>query len=203
MVIITIFNKIEYSFLTDMGLSMIKFFKLFLFIQLVIKTSSVFAIELVIGTERLEPGITFVFEGAIKDHIIPSAHHLAEEQTHVHIEARANWSADKAPKGAPDEGFVAYLNISATVTNEVTGLSTFIDLLPHINLIDNYHYARNMTLPGKPDETYTVEFSVSPPSLQSLALHRDWVQHHGAMLAEPARYRYEEVDFLAITQASR
>ncbi|HCH20145.1 MAG TPA: hypothetical protein DEX33_01990, partial [Cellvibrionales bacterium] len=120
-----------------------------------------------------------------------------------HIEARANWSADKAPKGAPDEGFVAYLTISATVTNEVTGLSTFIDLLPHINLIDNYHYARNITLPGKPDETYTVEFSVSPPSLEALALHRDWVQSHGKALAEPVRYRYEKVDFLAITQASR
>ncbi|MBQ78362.1 MAG: hypothetical protein CL692_07245 [Cellvibrionales bacterium] len=155
------------------------------------------------GTERLNPGITFVFEGAIKDHVIPTAHHLAEEQTHVHIEARANWSADKAPKGAPDEGFVAYLTISATVTNEVTGLSTFIDLLPHINLIDNYHYARNITLPGKPDETYTVEFSVSPPSLEALALHRDWVQSHGKALAEPVRYRYEKVDFLAITQASR
>ena len=182
---------------------MIKIAKPFLFILFLTKASTALSIELVIGTERLEPGITFVFEGAIKDHIIPSAHHLAEEQTHVHIEARANWSPDKAPKGAPDEGFVAYLNISATVTNEVTGLSTFIDLVPHINLIDNYHYARNITLPGKPDETYSVEFSISPPSLESLALHRDWVENHGKALAEPVRYRYEKVDFLAITQASR
>ena len=182
---------------------MIKISKLFLVILFLIKSSTALSIELVIGIERLEPGITFVFEGAIKDHIIPRAHHLAEEQAQVHIEARANWSADKAPKGAPDEGFVAYLNISATVTNEVSGLSTFIDLLPHINLIDNYHYARNITLPGKPDETYTVEFSVSPPSLQALALHRDWVENHGKALAEPVRYRYEKVDFLAITQATR
>lgn len=180
------------------------FFRLFfLYCFCCLAPFSVHSLELVIGTERLNPGITFVFEGAIKDHVIPTAHHLAEEQTHVHIEARANWSADKAPKGAPDEGFVAYLTISATVTNEVTGLSTFIDLLPHINLIDNYHYARNITLPGKPDETYTVEFSVSPPSLEALALHRDWIQSHGKALAEPVRYRYEKVDFLAITQASR
>jgi len=182
---------------------MIKIAKFFLFILFSVNATNVLSLELVIGTERLEPGITFVFEGAIKDHIIPSSHHLAEEKTHVHIEARANWSTDEAPKGAPHEGFVAYLTISATVTNEVTGLSTFIDLLPHINLIDNYHYARNITLPGKPDETYTVEFSVSPPSLQALALHRDWVENHGKALAEPVRYRYENVDFLAITQASR
>ena len=182
---------------------MIKVAKLFLVVLFLTKASIAVSTELVIGTERLDPGITFVFEGAIKDHIIPSAHHLAAEKTHVHIEARANWSADEAPKGAPDEGFVAYLNISAMVTNEVSGLSTFIDLLPHINLIDNYHYARNITLPGKPDETYTVEFSVSPPSLQALALHRDWVENHGKSLAEPIRYRYEKVDFLAITEASR
>ena len=182
---------------------MIKIVNLFLVILFLVKVATAHSLELVIGTERLEPGITFVFEGAVKDHIIPSAHHLAEEKTQVHIEARANWSADKAPKGAPDQGFVAYLNISATVTNEVTGLSTFIDLLPHINLIDNYHYARNITLPGKPEETYTVEFSVSPPTLHALALHHDWVENHGKALAEPVRYRYEKVEFLAITEASR
>ena len=30
--------------------------------------------ELVIAEERVEPGIIFVFEGAIKDHIMPSSH---------------------------------------------------------------------------------------------------------------------------------
>ena len=32
--------------------------------------------ELVIGEERIEPGIVFIFEGAIKDQIIPSSLHL-------------------------------------------------------------------------------------------------------------------------------
>ena len=47
--------------------------------------------ELVIAEERVEPGIVFVFEGAIKDHIVPMSMHLQENQTNVHIEARVNW----------------------------------------------------------------------------------------------------------------
>jgi len=47
--------------------------------------------ELIIGEERVEPGLLFIFEGAIKDHVSPSSLHLEEKQTNVHIEARANW----------------------------------------------------------------------------------------------------------------
>ena len=47
--------------------------------------------ELVISKERIDPGIIFVFEGAIKDHIMPSSMHLSENETHVHIEARVIW----------------------------------------------------------------------------------------------------------------
>ena len=41
-------------------------------ISLLMLTSS-FAQELVIGEERVEPGIVFIFEGAIKDVIIPES----------------------------------------------------------------------------------------------------------------------------------
>ena len=41
--------------------------------------------ELVIGEERVEPGIVFIFEGAIKDHVMPMSMHLSENETHVHI----------------------------------------------------------------------------------------------------------------------
>ena len=91
--------------------------------------------ELVIGEERVDPGIVFIFEGAIKDHIIPSSLHLAEDQTHVHIEARVNWAEKDIPKGTPRGGFVPYLYINAIVTNQKTGIQTFIDLLPHISCI--------------------------------------------------------------------
>ena len=51
--------------------------------------------ELVIGEERVEPGVVFVFEGAIKDKIMPMSMHLNENQTNVHIEARVNWDINE------------------------------------------------------------------------------------------------------------
>ena len=42
--------------------------------------------ELVIGEERVDPGIIFIFEGAIKDHVMPEGMHLSENETNVHIE---------------------------------------------------------------------------------------------------------------------
>ena len=45
-------------------------------ISLLMLTSS-FAQELVIGEERVEPGIVFIFEGAIKDVIIPESNNLS------------------------------------------------------------------------------------------------------------------------------
>jgi len=105
--------------------------------------------ELVIGEERLEPGIVFIFEGAIKDDIMPGMMHLSEKETNIHIEARVNWDVKDVPAGTPTGGFIPYLHISAKLINEKTGLSTFIDLVPHINLIDNFHYARNISLPNE------------------------------------------------------
>ena len=107
-------------------------------------------VELIIGEEHVAPGIVFIFEGAVKDQIMPPTLHLKESETHVHIEARVNWGeGKKTPKGTPAGGFVPYLHITAKVVNQKTGLSTFVDMMPHINLVDNFHYARNISLPGK------------------------------------------------------
>ena len=110
--------------------------------------------ELIIGKETVDPGIVFIFEGAVKDHVMPSEMHLKENETNVHIEARVNWDIKNTPNGSPEGGFVAYLHITSKVTNQKTGLSTFIDLIAHINLIDNYHYARNISLPGSVIDKY-------------------------------------------------
>ena len=111
--------------------------------------------ELIIGEERVEPGIVFIFEGAIKDTVHPESTNLSEDETNVHIEARVNWDAVNIPDGAIPDGFIPYLRINSTVYNENTGLKTFVDLIPHINLIDNFHYARNISLPGKICLLYT------------------------------------------------
>ena len=83
--------------------------------------------ELVIGEEHFYPGVVMIFEGAVRDHVLPAAQHLEEEKTHVHIEARANWHEDESrtPDGTPPGGFVAYMTINAEIMNEVTGAVKF------------------------------------------------------------------------------
>jgi uncharacterized protein involved in high-affinity Fe2+ transport len=159
--------------------------------------------ELVIGEERVEPGVVFVFEGAIKDKIMPMSMHLNENQTNVHIEARVNWDINDIPSGSPKGGFVPYLRITAKVTNEKSGLSTFIDLLPHINLIDNFHYARNISLPGAINDLYSVDFNITPPTQIDLALHNDWVKTYGEELFSNKTFKYTNVNFEEIAKSSR
>ena len=159
--------------------------------------------ELVIGEERIEPGIIFIFEGAIKDHIMPASMHLPESETNIHIEARVNWDLKNTPNGTPAGGFIPYLHISAQVINETTGLSTFIDLLPHINLIDNFHYARNISLPGKISDSYTVKFNIVKPTNIDLALHKDWTKVYGQSLIDNKSFIYNNVDFEEVAKADR
>ena len=159
--------------------------------------------ELVIGEERIEPGIVFIFEGAIKDHIMPAMMHLSEKETNIHIEARVNWDVKDVPAGTPTGGFIPYLHISAKVINEKTGLSTFIDLVPHINLIDNFHYARNISLPGSITDTYTVRFNIVKPTGIDLALHKDWLDTYGESLINNNSFIYKGVDFEEVAKANR
>ena len=159
--------------------------------------------ELIIGQETIEPGIVFIFEGAVKDHVMPHGMHLKESQTNIHIEARVNWDTTNVPAGTPSGGFVAYLHITAKITNQKTGLSTFIDLLPHINLIDNYHYARNISLPGNVDDLYLVEFNILPPTNIDLSLHKDWLDNYGDRLLKSQYFKYDDIDFEEIANSSR
>ena len=175
------------------------FFYLLIIFGLNISTSQ----ELIIGEETVTPGIVFIFEGAIKDHVMPEGMHLKENQTNIHIEARVNWDTNNIPEGAPPGGFVAYLHITAKVTNQNSGLSTFIDLLPHINLVDNYHYARNISLPGNADDLYLVEFNILPPTHIDLSLHKDWLDNYGNELMKNQYFKYANVDFEEIANSSR
>ena len=177
-------------------------FILIIVLAIIVRKSHV-AQELVIGEERIEPGIMVIFEGAIKDMIMPSMTNLDENKTDVHIEARVNWDTKNLPKGTPAGGFVPYLRVNAKVISQKTGLQTFIDLIPHINLIDNFHYARNISLPGEIDELYTVEFNISPPSDYDVALHMDWQKQIGKKFFEPVKYKYTDVDFEEIAKATR
>ena len=175
------------------------FFYLLIIYGLNISTSQ----ELIIGEEIVTPGIVFIFEGAVKDHVMPEGMHLKENQTNIHIEARVNWDTNNIPEGTPPGGFVAYLHITAKVTNQNSGMSTFIDLLPHINLVDNYHYARNISLPGNADDLYLVEFNILPPTHIDLSLHKDWLDNYGDELMKNQYFKYSNVDFEEIANSSR
>ena len=161
------------------------------------------AVELVIGEERIDPGILFIFEGAVKDHVMPMGFHLSENETNVHIEARVNWDSENIPPGTPPGGFVPYLHITALIKNQKTGLQTFIDLVPHINLIDNFHYARNISLPGSIYDFYTVTFNIIQPTKIDLALHKDWLDKFGSDLMESFSKTYTDVYFAEICKATR
>ena len=173
-----------------------------LFVLLVLPSKSS-SIELVIGTERIEPGIIAIFEGAVKDIIEPEEMHLRETLTDIHIEARINWDTDNIPAGTPSGGFVPYLHVTALITNQKTDLRTFIDLKPHINLVDNFHYARNISLPGAVNDPYSVEFKIIPPAGSELALHKDWKDIYGAVLFSGVSFSYKDVDFKEIAEATR
>tara|TARA_Y100000768_G_scaffold154652_1_gene115530 strand:+ start:409 stop:948 length:540 start_codon:yes stop_codon:yes gene_type:complete len=179
---------------------MLKTIKVFILLMLI---NFGFSQELVIGEERVEPGIVFIFEGAIKDHIMPKEMHLKENQSNIHIEARVNWDEVNIPDGTPEGGFVPYLAINAKIVNSNTGLSTFIDLLPHINLIDNFHYARNVALPGNIADNYYVEFNIIGPTYKELALHKDWFEKYGSTFMNNVSFVYNKVNFEEIANASR
>lgn len=166
-------------------------------------TINSFSQELIIGEERIDPGIVLIFEGAIKDMVMPESNNLSMEQTNVHIEARVNWDSVDIPSGAIMNGFIPYLYINTKLVNETTGLSTFIDLVPHINLIDNFHYARNISLPGSIDDLYTVHFNIIPPSKIDLSLHKDWTEKYGNEFLKELSFKYQNINFKEIANATR
>lgn len=160
--------------------------------------------EKLFGEEVVEPGVKFTFLAAPKDVVRPGAKHLAEDRTDVHLEVLAEWT-EKASEtvGAPAGGFVPYAHLFARVTNERTGRSQKVSLVPHINRSDNAHYARNVALPGAPDDTYTVVFSVHPPERFELATHRDWREKYGDTLFEPQTVTYEGLQLTEVVRATR
>ena len=83
--------------------------------------------EMIIGTGSIEPGVDLIFEGGVKDDVMPNEYFLNEGETDVHIEVLANWSS-KAPDGSPEGGHVAYLQVDVEIVNEQSGKSQSIQL---------------------------------------------------------------------------
>jgi hypothetical protein len=157
---------------------------------------------MVIGEKNIEPGVSLIFEGAIKDNVAPSNIFGAESDSDIHIEVVATWN-DDAPRGSVTGGFVAYLDITALITNQDTGEEEFVRLDPHLNMSDNFHYARNTKLPGARDEIYSVVFSVSGPGISDVGMHFDWRQEVGERLVDEQTFKFSDLDFSLIAEATR
>ncbi|MFB6249267.1 MAG: iron transporter, partial [Salinibacter sp.] len=114
-----------------------------LLLVFVLAAPSAAAQEKVFGEKVVDPGVKFTFIAAPKDAVRPEAQHLAEDQADIHLEVLAGWTeAASEAVGAPAGGFVPYVHMFARITNERTGQTQKVSLVPHINLSDNAHYAR-------------------------------------------------------------
>jgi len=158
--------------------------------------------EMVIGKASSGPGIDYIFEGAIKDDVSPVGFFLAEDQSDIHIEVLANWN-DESPRGSVVGGFVAYLDIKTTITNQKTNQSKSVILKPHLNMSDNLHYAQNLKLPGSTKDLYTVSFAINPPREGLIGMHLDWREEVGEEIAVTSVFTFTDLDFYKISQATR
>jgi len=156
--------------------------------------------EMIFGKEVLENGIIVIFEAAPKDKIYPKNFFLEEGETDIHIEMLMNWT-DKSPEGSPVGGFIPYLNVTATITNQ-NGETKRVKLTPHLNLTDNFHYAQNIKLPGEINELYDVVIEVSPPEKEQLGIHYDWNEKY-KYLIEKQKFAYKNLSFKDVAEQSR
>lgn len=177
-----------------------------LFAGSLLAPQSAAAQERVLGEEIIEPGIQLTFEAAPQDDVTPYDQNLSEEATDVHLEVLVGWAEDASvdvPEGVTRGGFVGYLQFFATITNEDTGQETKVDFIPHLTLGDAMHYARNISLPGAPDDPYTVTVDVRPPAETEVAFHESWRDAHGTPLFEPQTFTYEGLDLAEVAAATR
>jgi len=175
---------------------------LFLFFFTIFFNSILNAEEMIIGEEKIDPGIELVFEGAIKDDISPKEFYLSEQNSDIHIEVLATWTND-GPEGSVEGGFVPYLEIKVKIINQKNLKSVSYDLVPHINLTDNFHYANNIKLPGKEDDLFEVIFDIKPPPFGSLGYHYDWRENVNKNLISEKTFIYKNQNFSRWASLSR
>ena len=160
--------------------------------------------EMILGTEKITKDITVIFEGAPRDKIFSSLNnpHLSESETDVHIEALINWNEDiDIPSQVPGS-FIPYLKVRAKITNQETDESKTIDLVPHINLIDGFHYARNIKLPGSIDDEYLITFTIKQ-DIDQLSYHEDWKDNYAIPIIPEISFTYLDLNFFDVSQETR
>ena len=101
-------------------------------------------------------------------------------QRQVHFEAVVKLIPSFGKQGG---GFVPGLRISVSARNLRTGELRHVQLIPHLNKSDGFHYAQNASLPGNPSaDAYTITYSINPPSVEDLIMHLDVKREIGVKL---------------------
>jgi len=123
----------------------IKTYTSVLLILFTFKPIILLADEMIIGKESYE-NYHLVFEAAPKDKVFSDSTiiHLSESETDIHIEALITWRENIKIEGQIPNSHIPYLDVKAIIVNEKTKESINISLVPHINLSDGFHYARNI-----------------------------------------------------------
>ena len=159
---------------------------------------------MILGTEKITKDITVIFEGAPRDKIFssPNNPNLSESETDVHIEALINWNEGIDIPSQIPRSFIPYLQVRAKITNQETDASKTIELVPHINLIDGFHYARNIKLPGSVNDTYLITFTIKQDS-DHLSYHKDWKDNYDMPVISETSFTYQDLNFFDVSQETR
>ena len=172
----------------------------YLCIFFLISSFGLSAEEMIIGKEKILPGIDITFEAAPKDKIYPEGVYLEESKTDIHIEMLATWSEGNK-FNFPAGGFVPYMDVQVTIKN-VNGEEKKVVLSPHINLIDSLHYAQNVRLPGKIEDTYEITFLIKQSESDELGIHYDWHNEVGSYIPNFS-FLYKDLSFEKVALTER
>ncbi len=191
----------------------LKLLKYFSYLAIVACVSTAFAFnksvnaqEIELGVTELNNGVELIFEAAHSDTIIPAVQNMPVSNADIHLEVRANLEASNI-FGAANGGFLPYLNVNVLIVNKRTGDSVQTILLPHINLIDGFHYARNVDLPGNPAkrkrELYDLTFWVNPPDKGVVSISSDLNEALGSNeIVEKTEVKFTDVSFSSLVVAN-
>tara|TARA_B100000700_G_scaffold192909_1_gene212426 strand:- start:1010 stop:1603 length:594 start_codon:yes stop_codon:yes gene_type:complete len=181
----------------------IKTYTSVLLILFTFKPIILLADEMIIGKESYE-NYHLVFEAAPKDKVFSDSTiiHLSESETDIHIEALITWRENIKIEGQIPNSHIPYLDVKAIIVNEKTKESINISLVPHINLSDGFHYARNIKLPGLANEKYTVSFFIRPDD-KLMTYHNDWKKKYGIPIINNISHTYRNLDFYQMSKKLR
>ena len=175
-----------------------------IFLILSIFSSFMFTDEMILDEVIYEDSVNIIFEVAPKDTIISSPKNkvLSETETDIHLEVLINWSEDIDIMGQIPGSFIPYMSVTAIIENEITEEIKNLALIPHLNLIDGFHYAQNIKLPGSKEDKYSLTFFLEPDK-EALSFHKDWQDSQKIPIISKQIFSYKGLDFAEIVEASR